>query len=300
MIKFTVITPVFNGEKYIKTCIESIATANYNLNMIEHVIIDDGSTDNTKEICENFVKKYKHIKFYSKVNGNWGSVINYAKHNKLVNNDYVVICDSDDVILPDAFKIINEKANNSDLCSGSFYLWNGGTKRRKVHTYYFLFKRKLIKKREMNYYSPLLLPHCTYLKKDLFYNIDDLKENVSYQDNILFLDAFRKSKRVTYVPQCVSLYWQRREGNTMSDINEKGLDVQIKNLKYYASKNILEPFFYILIGMKNLRKYLIRNRISFIFSKPHLDLTGFPFYVRPILRLMYLFQIRRFVKKEKK
>lgn len=296
MKKFSIITPVYNGAKYIETCLKAVINANYNLDFIEHIVVDDGSTDNTKQICQNYASKHKHIKFYSKSNGNWGSVINYVKNNHLVKNDYVVVCDADDVILPDAFKIINQKNNNSDLCSGSFYLWDGDKKRRRVHTYYFAFKRNMTKKSEMQYYSPLLLPHCSYFKSEIFYKLNDLKEGVSYQDNILYLEVFRKSKSISYIPNFVSLYWQKREGNTMSEIKGKGLDLQVDNLKYYAANNTLEPFFYVLIGMKSLRKHLIKNNLKFNFVNPHLNLSGFPFYVRPILRLMYLIQIKKFIK----
>lgn len=296
---FSVITPVYNGEEYIETCLKAVINANYNLDLIEHIIVDDGSNDKTKQICECYASKYKHIKLFSKPNGNWGSVINFVKKNHLVKNDYVVVCDSDDVILPDAFRIINEKNNNADLCSGSFYLWDGAKKKKRVHTYYFAFKRHMNKIREMQYYSPLLLPHCSYLKNELFYKAKDLKEGVSYQDNILYLDVFRKSKTISYIPDFISLYWQKREGNTMSAINNDGLDLQVDNLKYYASNNALEPFFYVLIGMKALRKHLISNDLKFNFIDPHLDLSGFPFYVRPILRLMYFFAVKKFVRKEK-
>lgn len=299
MKTFSIITPVYNGEKYIETCLKAVINSNYNLDFVEHIVVDDGSTDNTKQICENYVLKYKHIKFYSKPNGNWGSVINYVKNNHLVKNDYIVVCDADDVILPDAFKIVDEKNNDADLCSGSFYLWDGGKKKKRVHTYYFAFKRHMIKKSEMQYYSPLLLPHCSYLKNEIFYKLANLKEGVSYQDNILYLDAFRKSKTITYIPNFVSLYWQKREGNTMSEIKDKGLDLQVENLKHYALNNTLEPFFYVLIGMKTLRKHLIKSNLTFNFVDPHLNLSGFPLYVRPILRLMYLFSVRKFVKRGK-
>ncbi len=300
MKTFSVITPVYNGEKFIPKCISAIANTNYSLSKIEHIIVDDGSTDKTKAICQKFAKKHKHIHFYSKKNGNWGSVINFVKKNKLAHGEYIVVCDADDVILPNAFKTINEKNNNADFCAGSFYLWDGGNKKRKVHPYYFAFKRNLNKKREMNYYSPILLPHCSYLKKSLFYKTKKLQEFVSYQDNILYLDAFRKAKTIKYIPTPLSLYWQKRGGNTMSNIlTPKGLKMQISNLNYYAAQNKIEPFFYVMIGMPKLRKHLTSKKMKFKFDKTRLDLTGFPFYVRPILRMMYSSAVKKLVKKNK-
>lgn len=296
MKTFTVITPVYNGEQYIAKCIQAVASCNYDLSKVEHIIVDDGSTDNTKKICEHFAQKYDHIKFFSKTNGNWGSVINYVKHNKLVHNDYVVVCDADDIILSNAFKLVNQKCNNADFVSGTFYLWDGGKKKRKIHSYYFLFKRHMKKKKTMHYYSPLLLPHCSYLKNSIFYKTIDLKEGISFQDNILYLDSFRKSNTITYIPNGMSLYWQKRSGNSMSEINHAtGLEKQLNNFKYYSEQNTLEPFFYFLIGVKKARKYLKNNHYQFSFKSHKLNLTGFPIFVRPVLRLMYLIMVRKFV-----
>ena len=69
-LTFSIITPVYNGSQYINKCIESVNKIEYDHNKIEHIIVDDGSTDNTRKICLKYAKKYKHIKFYSKSNGN--------------------------------------------------------------------------------------------------------------------------------------------------------------------------------------------------------------------------------------
>ncbi len=63
----------------------------------------------------------------------------------------------------------------------------------------------------------------------------------------------------------------------MSDLkDEKGLKMQVDNLNYYASQGKLEPFFYVLVGMKNLRKYLKTNNLKFAFSSHKKKLNGFP------------------------
>lgn len=145
MKTFSIITAVYNGEQYIDKCIEAVANANYDLKYVEHIVVDDGSTDKTKEICQRLAQKYKHVKFYSKPNGNRGSVINYVKHNNLVHNDYVFICDADDQILPKAFDIVNRKCKDADLFATAFYRWNGKKRKIKILPYY-LMKRDLIKK----------------------------------------------------------------------------------------------------------------------------------------------------------
>jgi len=301
MIKFSIITPVYNGEQYIAKCIEAVASITYDLSLIEHIIVDDGSTDNTKAICEQYQKKYSHIKFYSKPNGNWGSVINYVKHNKLATGDYIAVCDADDVVVQDAFSNVNKKIEklnfNPDLFVGSFYLWNGDKKKKLVWSYYFLFKKLLNKKRVMQYFSPLMLPFSTYIKKDIFYNIEDLKEGISYQDSILVVNAFVISQTIGITKKPFTKYWKTRPNNTMSAIaSEKGIRNQLTNFEYFSNKDLIEPYFYGLLGLKHVKKYIKKNDIKFTFNKKKPDLTGFPWWARWALWIIYLVQYKKYVK----
>jgi len=67
---FTIITPAYNTAKYIENNIKAIINSKYDLNKIEHIIVDDGSTDNTYQIVKKYANKYPHIKLYKKPNSN--------------------------------------------------------------------------------------------------------------------------------------------------------------------------------------------------------------------------------------
>lgn len=297
MKTFSVITPVFNGEKYIDKCIEAIIHANYPLSNIEHIIVNDGSTDRTKQICERYAKLYNHIKFYDKTNGNWGSVINYVKNNHLVKNDYVVICDADDQLLPQCFYIVNKKSENADLFVSSFYRWNGKNKKIKIIPYYFL-RRKLNKKHSTQYYTPLICPQSGWIKKQIFDDLNDLNEGVSYQDTVLFADAQRKAKTIIFSLKPTCLYWCQRPGNSMTQSNsDNGLEKLINNFYQFEKNGWIEPFFYYTIGMKRIRKYLKKHKLIFDFHSKKPDYTGFPIYVRPILALMFYIFVKKYTKK---
>lgn len=301
MIKYSIITPVYNGEKYIATCIEKIASANYDKAYIEHIIVDDGSTDNTRSICETYAQKYSHIKFYSKQNGNWGSVINYVKNNKLATGDYIAICDADDVIMPNAFAHVNKRIDkinmHPDIFVGSFYLWNGKKRKNIVPSYYFLFKKVFTKQTAMNYFSPLILPFCTYIKNNIFYQLEDLKERIPYQDNILCVNAFLKSKNVAITAKAFSKYWKTRPGNTTTQAQtEAGIQKQLVNLEYYSKHNLIEPFAYQLFGLPKVKKYLKHNNITYNFENKKPDLTGFPWWARWAIKLMFITQIKKLIK----
>ena len=67
MIKVSIIVPIYNGAKYINKCIEMIT--NQTFKDFELLIIDDGSTDNSNEMCQEKAKEDSRIKIISKANG---------------------------------------------------------------------------------------------------------------------------------------------------------------------------------------------------------------------------------------
>ena len=69
--KVSVIIPVYNDEKYLKQCVESVLTQTYT--NLEIILVDDGSTDHTPEICEEYREKYNQIRVLHKKNGGVGS-----------------------------------------------------------------------------------------------------------------------------------------------------------------------------------------------------------------------------------
>ena len=92
--KISVIIPVYNVEKYLCACVNSVINQTYK--NLEIILVDDGSTDSSGEICENLAKKDERIKVYHKSNGGLSSARNYGLDKKI--GDYVFFLDSDDFI----------------------------------------------------------------------------------------------------------------------------------------------------------------------------------------------------------
>lgn len=109
----SIIVPIYNMECYLERCIESILNQSY-LN-IEILLIDDGSTDNSKDICLSYEKKDKRVKYFYKDNGGLSSARNYGI--KKSKGKYIGFVDSDDVIHKDMFKILYDNliSTNCDL-----------------------------------------------------------------------------------------------------------------------------------------------------------------------------------------
>ena len=112
--KVSVIVPVYNASEYLSKSIESILNQSYE--NLEIILIDDASTDNSKEIIKKYALKDSRIKpFYSEVNHGVSRTRNIGL--KSVSGDYIFFMDSDDTIMKDTIKIMVEKAikYNSDL-----------------------------------------------------------------------------------------------------------------------------------------------------------------------------------------
>lgn len=93
-IKISIIVPVYNGESTIKRCIDSIINQTYK--NIEIIIVNDGSIDNTKSICNEFERKYDFIKVINKKNQGVSEARNTGIDYS--NGDYIIFVDGDDTI----------------------------------------------------------------------------------------------------------------------------------------------------------------------------------------------------------
>lgn len=269
-LTFSVITPAYNTAKYIGGCIESVINTGYDLTKIEHIIVDDGSSDDTSAVVKRYAKKYPHIKLYRKKNSNWGGVMNYVKDNKLIHNEYATICDSDDQITKRAFDEINKYAENNDLIFGCFYRWNGKKQLFPVHTYYYLHSCDVYSKSECKNIPPFVwLLHGVYFKKELFYKAEDLKENVYYQDNILLTYLFTKAKSIKYVNKMLAKYYSTRPNNSSDFINNNSSTlILLDNLQQMAKYDLSTTIALSLIYFSKLRKYCLKHNIKFSCSNP--------------------------------
>ena len=93
----SIIVPIYNVEKYLQECIESLLKQTYK--NIEIILVDDGSPDNCPQICDEFLKKDKRIKVFHKVNGGLSDARNYGLERATGN--YICFVDSDDFVTED-------------------------------------------------------------------------------------------------------------------------------------------------------------------------------------------------------
>ncbi len=119
MTKVSVIVPIYNVEKYLPECIESIL--NQTLTDLEIILVDDGSKDNSPQICDEYAKKDSRIKVLHKINGGYGSAINAGLD--IASGEYIGIVESDDFIEPKMYEDYYNLAveNNVEVVKGAYY-----------------------------------------------------------------------------------------------------------------------------------------------------------------------------------
>lgn len=92
----SIVVPVYNVEKYLEDCVESLLVQTYKNNEI--ILVDDGSSDNSALICDEYEKKYNTIKVIHKTNGGLSDARNTGLKKAL--GKYICFIDSDDVVAP--------------------------------------------------------------------------------------------------------------------------------------------------------------------------------------------------------
>ena len=107
--KVSVIVPIYNAEKYLRECLDSVV--GQTLEDIEIILIDDGSTDSSAVIVDEYAAKDSRIVAVHKANGGYASGINYGLDH--ARGEYIAIVESDDIASADMLESLYEAAGKS-------------------------------------------------------------------------------------------------------------------------------------------------------------------------------------------
>lgn len=207
----SVIIPVYNVEKYLSECIESILKQT--LNGVEIILIDDGSPDNSGKICDEYALKYDNIRVVHKNNEGLGITRNCGINN--ANGEYIAFIDSDDVICNDYLEKLYGFAttSDSDVCySGGFINFDRESKNiikfnisdRMIVRGHDNLKQCMLRSISADVKTDDLLPGsaCMSLYKRDFLNINNIRfisERSFISEDLWFnLDCLSKAKSVVY------------------------------------------------------------------------------------------------------
>lgn len=126
----SIIVPVYNVEKYLKTCINSLLEQK--LDAYEIILVDDGSTDSSGGICDEYAKKHEKIQVIHKKNDGLSSARNTGIENAV--GKYIGFVDSDDYIMPEMYKNLIEVAKmcNAQMVMSRYFCFENQSDLEKI------------------------------------------------------------------------------------------------------------------------------------------------------------------------
>lgn len=266
MVDISIIVPIYNTEKYIEKCIESLL--NQTKKELEFILINDGSTDNS----EILIKKYndKRIKYFKNNNQGIGKTRNFGI--KQSTGKYIMFVDSDDYLSRDACEKLYNKAIKDDLdivvCDFYKVLKNKLEEVKISH-----FSNTSVTKNEQLLLDINLSPWNKIYKTDLIKNNNiRFVENLKYEDAPFVIESLIKANKIGHVSNPLNYYViHENSETTIRDIKIfdiiKIVDIIRKKFYKYYHETIDE------LTISILMNYTIqqRNQSDFNVSKHFID-----------------------------
>ena len=285
--KISVIIPIYNSEYYLKKCIESVINQTYK--NLEIILVNDGSTDKSSYICNEYMMKDDRIKVINKENSGVSDSRNHGISAS--TGEYIAFLDSDDWIDSNLYNVLYNLIikNNSDISVCNFKRVNNEEEKLKFSSNEFiynnieaieeiygeryiqfigvvwnkLYKRELFSElrfpkgriHEDEYISPLLMfkaKKIVYTDRELIYYRKTLNSIMNTKFNVKRLDYL-------YVLRERNKFFKE---NNLSELYQKGIQTEIqKNIEYYYNVNesIIDNKYEIMLELKRNLKNVVKN-----------------------------------------
>ena len=202
-MKFTIIIPVYNKEKYLRRCLDSVV--NQTCRDFECLLIDDGSTDNSNAICKEYEANFSFFRVYEKENGGLSDARNYGIER--ASGEYLAFLDADDCIDKNLIYICETVLKNHDVDVIAFGMVSA------VKTVSFDYKNEMpyITKDDNLIYNILNsntgVSVCNKVfKKALFYNLKFIKGRLFEDQFIIF--KLLKGRNIIVLNNSLYFYFQ--------------------------------------------------------------------------------------------
>lgn len=273
----SVLVPLYNVEKYIARCLDSIL--NQSFQNFEIVIVNDGSLDSSIDIVLQYAEKDNRIKIiYNDENMGlaWARKVGYSN----AVGQYIVFCDSDDYLPSNALEILYDsiKSSDADIVVGNYQSVNSNDEFGHISNNKLFYGND-----QKSVYKSLLkneMSHSLWgkiYKNDLFKNKNYIthKHFVNSEDGFLFYQIVKNTIKVETIADVVYYYYQNDQSSTKIKLTDKAIrsivtfwnlvdnifsqDIELYS---YAKKRNLKAFFELIKKghrKKNIKKYIITN-----------------------------------------
>lgn len=281
--KVSVIVPVYNTEKYLRKCLDSLV--NQTLENVEIVVVNDGSKDTSPEIIEEYIQKYPD-RFIYRTQENSGQAVARNRALELCNGEYVGFLDSDDFVKTDMFQRMYEKAVETDAdyvaCGYTDLTYEDG---KEIELQHYVASRVALETRDM-FKGALASPFLHLYKGDILKKSNvRFPEGVIYEDTAFYLNLIPYIKKLAVIEEPLA-FRVRHSNSTMTtfqaskvaqifSVLDVSLDFYKTNGFYDAYREELEYFCVRVLLCSSMqrigkvaenaeRKKLVQNTIEYL------------------------------------
>lgn len=263
----SIVIPVYNVEKYLAECLDSILDQRYR--DLEAIVIDDGSTDASGDICDQYAKQDPRVHVFHEKNSGVSAVRNLGV--KRATGDWVMFLDSDDHLYPDALGQLMDGAlkYDADIVSGTYTfeyqdanvpvqpvnisngIWEIDSKR--------LTGEMLIRTHEYREMCPAcFVPWGKIIKRQLIidHNVGFELGIHPHEDGLFNMDLYQYAGRQVVLDIPVVYYRQRLGASTRNkqknyfENNKKFIEASRKRCRHEDGQSILKDNDYYVLGCK--------------------------------------------------
>lgn len=275
-MKLSVIIPIYNTEKYLRECIDSVL-----LQIVEDmeiILIDDGSTDNSFTICDEYAHKYNFIRVVHKRNE--GVAIARNTGIKMSQGEYILFLDSDDMLSPKILEKV-EKDIETKLDLYSYQIQKITSDKEIINNAYYqknMEEGKYSAKEFIKKYSKQYDGYLPWMTQNVYKRSIIVDNNIAYpsgvtvaEDMDFFMQFAKYFSTVSFYYDNIVLYRVNRGGSAMTRMEPRAVeDVMKITSKYFLDKSTITPKLFAnayaanvwkisLIEDKETRKYLMQK-----------------------------------------
>lgn len=267
MCKLSIIVPVYNSEKYLSKCLDSLIKQT--LADIEIIVVNDGSVDNSENIIKKYQRKDKRIKLFNKENGGQATARNFGFSKS--QGEYIAFIDSDDYAELKFCKETYEmaKKNDYDIVVFDYYV----TKKGKDN-YFKILKDALEGEIDAKQYFFTGAGPCNkiYKRKFLEKNNFSFPEKIIYEDYAVIPTLAKYNPKIYYMNKAFLHYVQTEVSTMRSDVYKtKFEDIfeaneilknSLLKTEFYDELEYLVSYHMLYLGSLNFYKYGKNEQIS--------------------------------------
>lgn len=247
--KFSIIVPCYNVEKYIDECMESILNQSFGLDRLQIILVDDASTDNTREKLEYYADKYPDniVVVLCDINGRQGTARNIGMQYE--EGEYVSFVDADDVISSDMYNILNRVAEklSPDMIKFKYTAKREEVEKKQECTFQYYDLEDVELRRRLLFNQNILNESCTmkvYRKSLLDKSGVYFAERVSYEEPLFTYPLNFYANNIAVSDICLYYYRFNKDGTTVKKMKKLQSIIDHMAVQLETYETMLRTMFY--------------------------------------------------------